>query len=117
VVHVGEAPIFLKSYPGTLGYERSLYEEIEEMSTELLRKQTWRVKALGGTVAGAHLRMGEVDLEIVALAEELQAGLIVIGSRGLGGVRRALMGSVSDSVLRHAHCPVLVVRPEKEQAA
>lgn len=117
VVHVGGVPIFLKSYPGTLGYERRLYEQIEEVSRELLRKQTWRVKALGGTVAGAHLRMGEVDLEIVALAEELQAGLIVIGSRGLGGVSRALMGSVSDSVVRHAHCPVLVVRLEKEQAA
>ena len=117
VVHVGVVPIFLKSYPGTLGYERRLYEQIEEMSRELLRKQSWRVKAAGGTVAGTHLRMGEVDLEIVALAEELQAGLIVIGSRGLGGVRRALMGSVSDSVVRHAHCPVLVVRPEKEQTA
>jgi nucleotide-binding universal stress UspA family protein len=117
VGHVGVVPIFLKSYPGTLGYYDKLYEQIEEKSRELLRKQTWRVKALGGTVAGAHLRMGEVDLEIVALAEELQAGLIVIGSRGLGGVRRALMGSVSDSVVRHAHCPVLVVRPEKGQAA
>jgi nucleotide-binding universal stress UspA family protein len=30
----------------------------------------------------------------------------------LGGIRRALMGSVSDSVVRHAHCPVLVVRRE-----
>jgi|SRR5215213_9955931 len=117
VVHVGVVPIFLKSYPGTLGYERRLYEQIEEVSRELLRKQTWRVKVAGGTVAGAHLRMGQVDLEIVALAEELQADLIVMGSRGLGGVRRALMGSVSDSVVRHAHCPVLVVRPEKERAA
>jgi nucleotide-binding universal stress UspA family protein len=117
VVHVGVVPIFLKSYPGTLGYYDKLYEQIEEMSRELLRKQTWRVKAAGGTVAGAHLRMGEVALEIVALAEELGADLIVMGSRGLGGVRRALMGSVSDSVVRHAHCPVLVVRPEKEQAA
>jgi hypothetical protein len=43
--------------------------------------------------------------EIVALAEEIGAGLIVMGSRGLGGIRRALMGSVSDSVVRHAHCP------------
>ena len=68
-------------------------------------------------MAGAHLRMGEVALEIVALAEELGAGLIVMGRRGLGGVRRALMGSVSDSVVRHAHCPVLVIRQEKEQAA
>jgi nucleotide-binding universal stress UspA family protein len=37
-----------------------------------------------------------------------------VGSRGLGGIRRALMGSVSDSVVRHAHCPVLVVRKEGE---
>ena len=117
VVHVGVVPIFLRSYPGTLGYYGKLYEQIEEESRELLRKQSLRVKAAGGTVAGAHLRMGQVALEIVALAEELGAGLIVMGSRGLGGVRRALMGSVSDSVVRHAHCPVLVVRQEKEQAA
>ena len=109
--------MFLKSYPGTLGYYGKLYEQIEEESKERLRKQSLRVKVAGGTVAGAHLRMGQVDLEILALAEELQADLIVMGSRGLGGVRRALMGSVSDSVVRHAHCPVLVVRQDKEQAA
>ena len=117
VVHVGVVPIFLQSYPGTLGYYGKLHEQIEEVSKERLRKQSLGVKAAGGTVAGAHLRMGQVDLEIVALAEELGVGLIVIGSRGLGGVRRALMGSVSDSVVRHAHYPVLVVRQEKEQAA
>ena len=117
VVHVGVVPLFLVSYPGTLGYEGKLYERIEEDSRELLRKQSWRVKAAGGTVAGTHLRMGEVALEILALAEDIGADLIVMGSRGLGGLRRALMGSVSDSVVRHAHCPVLVVRPEKEQAA
>jgi nucleotide-binding universal stress UspA family protein len=117
VVHVGVVPIFLQSYPGTLGYYGKLYEQIEEESKELLRKQSLRVKAAGGTVAGSHLRMGQVALEIVALAEELGADLIVMGGRGLGGVRRALMGSVSDSVVRHAHCPVLVVRQEKEQAA
>jgi len=33
-----------------------------------------------------------------------------VGSRGLGGMKRALMGSVSDAVVRHAHCPVLVAR-------
>jgi nucleotide-binding universal stress UspA family protein len=33
-----------------------------------------------------------------------------MGSRGHGGIRRALLGSVSDPVVRHAHCPVLVVR-------
>jgi len=59
--------------------------------------------------------MGNPAAEIVELAEELGVGLVVVGSRGLGGVRRALMGSVSDSVVRHAHCPVLVVRIEGER--
>src|SRR5918996_6516414 len=117
VVHVGAVPLFLLSDPGTLGDDDKLYDEIEEESRELVRKLSWRVKVSGGTVAGTHLRMGAVDLEIVALAEELGADLIVMGSRGLGGLRRALMGRVSDSVVRHAHCPVLVVRPEKGQAA
>jgi nucleotide-binding universal stress UspA family protein len=42
--------------------------------------------------------------------EELGAELVVVGSRGLGGIRRALIGSVSDSVVRYAHCPVMVIR-------
>ena len=63
--------------------------------------------------AQAHLSEGAPAAEIVTLGEEMGVGLIVVGTRGLGGVRRALMGSVSDSVVRHAHCPVLVVRREK----
>jgi nucleotide-binding universal stress UspA family protein len=117
VVHVGVIPTLLVSYPGTLGYDGKLYEQIEEGSRGLLRKESWRVKAAGGTVAGAHLRMGSVDLEIVGLAKELGADPIVIGCRGHRGVRRAIEGSVSDGVIRHAPCPVLVVRPEKDQAA
>jgi nucleotide-binding universal stress UspA family protein len=110
VVHVGVVPKFLEGYPGTLGYYGKLYEQIEEESRELLRKESWRVKAAGSTVAGAHLRMGQVDLEIVALAKELGADLIVMGCRGHRGIRRAIEGSISDAVIRHAPCPVLVVR-------
>jgi nucleotide-binding universal stress UspA family protein len=84
----------------------------------VLDEQVQKIEEAGGTVKEAHLRIGERrDQAIIHLAEELGVGLIVMGSRGLGGVRRALMGSVSASVVRHAHCPVLVVRPEREQAA
>ena len=110
VVHVGAVPLFLLSDPGTLGDDDKLYDEIEEESRELVRKLSWRVKVTGGTVAGSHLRMGEVDLEIVALAKELGADLIVIGCRGHRGIRRAIEGSISDAVIRHSPCPVLVVR-------
>ena len=61
-------------------------------------------------MAETHLRSGDPDKEILRTAEALGVGVIVVGSRGLGAVSRALMGSVSDSVVRHAHCPVLVVR-------
>jgi nucleotide-binding universal stress UspA family protein len=117
VVHVGVVPRFLESYPGTLGYERRLYNQIEEESRQLLRELSWRVKVVGGTVAGTHLRMGAVNLEIVALAKELQADLIVMGCRGHRGIRRAIEGSISDAVIRHASCPVLVVRSHESAEA
>jgi len=87
-----------------------LLSDVERTERELLDKEVEQVQEVGGKVAQAYLRMGEAAPEIVALGEEIGAGLIVMGSRGRGGMRGALMGSVSDSVMRHAHCPVLVVR-------
>jgi nucleotide-binding universal stress UspA family protein len=117
VVHVGLVPRFLESYPGTLGYERRLYKQIEEESWQRLRELSWRVKVAGGTVAGSHLRMGAVALEVVALAKELGVGLIVMGCRGHGGIRRAIEGSISHAVIRHAPCPVMVVRSHERAEA
>ena len=92
-------------------------EEARQRVAQWLDDQVERIEAQGGSVTQAYLRLGRPDEgaitvaeQIVNLAEEIRAGLIVVGSRGLGGMRRALMGSVSDSVVRHAHCPVLVVR-------
>lgn len=86
------------------------YKAIKREAQETLDEQVKKIEKARGTVTEAHLRMGKAAAEIVTLGEEIGAGLIIIGSRGRGGIRRALMGSVSDSVVRHAHCPVLVVR-------
>ena len=110
VVYVGQLPNFLMNDPDIMGFYRKLYDDIEQESLEILWRLTWEVKAAGGDVAGSHLGMGVVDLEIVVLAKELQADLIVMGCRGHRGIRRAIEGSISDAVIRHAPCPVLVVR-------
>ncbi len=91
-------------------------EHLDREARRLLDAQVEQLRAAGGSVAQPHLRHGKPDGGIVALAEELGARLIILGSRGRGGVRRALLGSVSDSVVRHAHCPVLVVRATKERS-
>jgi len=88
---------------------------VEEEAETKLAEQVGEMGERDGEVTRAHARVGSPATEIVALAEELEAGLVVVGSRGLGGLRRALMGSVSDSVVRHTHCPVMVVRKEKER--
>jgi nucleotide-binding universal stress UspA family protein len=89
----------------------------EEATKTKFEEQVQKIRDAGIEVAGAHTREGFPDEEIVGLAGRLSAGLIVMGSRGLGPLRRALMGSVSDSVVRRAHCPVLVMRQEKERSA
>jgi nucleotide-binding universal stress UspA family protein len=107
VVHVGELPLIY--HPERHAY-RVGYEEHEKESQQLLESQVQRIEGAGATVAQAHLRMGRADEEIVELAQSIDAGLIVMGSRGHGRLRRALVGSVSESVVRHAHCPVTIVR-------
>jgi nucleotide-binding universal stress UspA family protein len=104
VVYVGELrPTFLaQTEVEPAEYEREAQQQLDE--------QVRKVEEAGGTVKEAHLKLGRADEEIVDLADSLGIGLIVMGSRGRGRIRRALMGSISDSVVRHAHCPVTIVR-------
>jgi nucleotide-binding universal stress UspA family protein len=95
-------------------YTEAWREDLRREAQEVLDAQVKKIEEAGGTVAIAHLKMNERrDEAIVHLAEEIDADLIVIGSRGFGGLKRALLGNVADSVVRHAHCPVLVVRPSE----
>src|SRR5215208_392500 len=107
-----EEPVYAYVDPSGYAFSTSaeLVHELEQQARMRLDAEVQKRRSAGGAVAEAHLRVGAAAAEIVDLAEAIGAGLIVMGSRGLGGIRRALMRSVSDSVVRHAHCPVLVVR-------
>jgi nucleotide-binding universal stress UspA family protein len=90
-------------------FEDVLRENRRE-AKEMLEQQAKRIEESGGTVRETYIREGRAAEEIVEVAEEIGAGMIVMGSRGHGKIRRALLGSVSDAVVRHAHCPVTIVR-------
>ena len=114
VVYVRQLPNFLMNDPDIMGFYRKLYDEIEQESLEILWRLTWQVKLSGGDVAGANLKIGNVAEEIVQLAKDLEADLIVMGSRGvsLDDGHDRLVGSVTERVLHRAPCPVLVIRAE-----
>lgn len=65
-----------------------------------------------GVQATCHPRRGEPADAIIAVAEEVDAELIVVGNRGLGAARRYLLGSVPGKVTHHAPCSVLIVRTD-----
>jgi nucleotide-binding universal stress UspA family protein len=73
--------------------------------------EEWVSKARAeGLNARSTIRSGVAHEEIVAVAQDERADLVVIGTHGRGGINRALLGSVADRVVRLAPCPVLTVR-------
>jgi nucleotide-binding universal stress UspA family protein len=83
--------------------------ELRRQGQEILDEQVKRIKASGGEVTKAYLRRGRTSNEVITLSKEIDADLLVVGSRGLGTVRRILMGSQSEEIVHHAQVPVLVL--------
>jgi nucleotide-binding universal stress UspA family protein len=97
------------SVPSTR-FEAYIRAQLEQEAREVLAEQVERIKGDGANAAEAHLREGSAADEILDLAEEIDADLIAIGSRGLGPVKRLVLGSDSEAVVHHATRPVLVLR-------
>jgi len=95
------------------------------VTVDLLRaQQTLQALGMSESMAGwsekhpdvqvtEHLPLGPAVLALLEQARH--AELLVVGSRGLGGFRRLMLGSVSHGVLQHAHCPVAVIRPRGDR--
>ncbi|MDD5140372.1 MAG: universal stress protein [Verrucomicrobiales bacterium] len=86
-------------------YENSAREELDKL----------RTREIGvGTRAQVQVRVGVPWQEIVAAAGEAKADLIILSTHGRTGLKHVVLGSVAEHVVRHAPCPVLVVR-ERER--
>jgi nucleotide-binding universal stress UspA family protein len=102
------------------GYILYTPEQIAQMTSafqERLTRAQEAVKALGVAQVETRLLQGIVPFEIGELARDEHMDLIVMGTHGRNGVKRALMGSVAERVLRSAPCPVLVVKGTEAAAA
>ena len=112
LAHVGtEAPLWREGFytPDV----RAVFESQRKWAADTLAD---RVVALAadGVVARAVVRVGLPWEEIVRLATEEHADMIVMGTQGRTGLDRLLLGSVAERVIRRAPCPVLTVRPNTE---
>lgn len=109
VVHAWtDIPTLLPTVPA-IGLGRWA-SELESDARSLLDREVAAMRMSGASVAQAHLRAGRPMDVVTRLAAELDAGLIVVGSRGAGLIPRLLLGSVSVGVVHTSSCPVLVVR-------
>ena len=105
-----EAP-FWSEGPFTSEQMRSMFAANRQWAIDKLDEMARAARA-SGLRARTALRTGKPHDEIVLLATDEQADLIVIGTHGRGGLNRAFLGSVADRVVRLAPCPVLTVRGE-----
>jgi len=78
-----------------------------------LTKLAAGLRKRGGPQADIEVRFGKPFDEITRAAESLNASLIVVATHGYTGLKHLYLGSVAERVVRHAHCPVLVVRQPK----
>jgi nucleotide-binding universal stress UspA family protein len=89
--------------------DNPLFRERVKQAEELLAKAKADLIAHGVTCE-AKIAVGPVAAEIVRIAEEEGVSSIFMGSRGNRGLKRMLLGSVADDVIRNAHCPVTIIR-------
>ena len=95
-----------------MGLRHADPEELKHIREEISRGSFDAARAELGDVrqVGTHLAIGHPVDEICEYAGEIQADLIVMGTRGKSNVREHLLGNVAERVVRHAPCPVTVVR-------
>ncbi len=110
-------PLAIDIYGGYLPDTTELEKAARENASKVLEQTSQNVKTIFADrqiTVTSDILFGSPESRIVETAEEMHSDLIVVGSHGYSRWERLLLGSVSDSVVHHAPCSVLVVRLPKE---
>jgi nucleotide-binding universal stress UspA family protein len=116
LVHVAQTPVAMRTTPdGGLVMPVNTARLVEVAQTHLdeladiLLPQELRGRLI--------VREGNAAVEVVAAAKRLNADLIVLSNTGRSGLKRIVLGSTAERIVRHAHCPVLTVRRGMDDSA
>lgn len=116
LVHVAQLPVSMRAVPDggiVMAVDRvqlaaAARRHLDDLADRLLPKQV-----RGRTIVGE----GNAAAGVVAAARRLKADLIVLSNTGRSGLKRLLLGSTAERIVRHAHCPVLTVRRQMNESA
>jgi nucleotide-binding universal stress UspA family protein len=112
LIHVLEnLPPQVSIVPAPVGMGITTGEIVAEARKRLDELSAEARAQFGARIVG-HLAAGRAWREILQLAVDLQADVVLVGTHGRTGVKRLIVGSVAESVVRKASCPVIVVRPK-----
>ena len=108
LAHVLHYPVQFTA-PAELSIPQDLWTQVRDGAEKELGDAARRVTGAGISVE-SHLVEGPSAQAIVELADKIGADLIVMGTRGLSGLKHVMLGSVAERTVRLAHCPVMTVK-------
>ncbi|KAL6521228.1 hypothetical protein OROGR_017797 [Orobanche gracilis] len=108
IAHVVE-PLPRYAYPG--GYVLESSNKAQEQNAARILSRAFEMCREKSVKAKTIILEGDPKDRICRVVEEMSVDLLVVGSRGLGQIKRAFLGSVSDYCVHHAKCAVLVMKP------
>ncbi len=116
LLHVFELPFYSHT-----GVSAGVRVDVQQWIQKLRKEEAQRLEQLGrkfgekGLKARTFFQEGRAALEILKTAEKIQPDLLILGTHGRTGVKHVFLGSVAESVVRRASCPVLTVRSFKAE--
>jgi nucleotide-binding universal stress UspA family protein len=118
VLHVHDVPsVALTDVPAVPPASRAALERDRQEARAILEAARAEAEAIAPGRVSAELLHGDPAWEVVKYGADHDCDVIVVGTHGRTGVRRLMMGSVAERILRDATCPVLAVRARRELEA
>lgn len=108
VLHTYELLGQIAVYETSYAYLQELEDYLQEQSKKIATDTEKQLTDVGVSVKTRVLK-GDPGVAIIETAETEKVDMIVMGSRGLGAIQRFLLGSVSNYVVHHSKCPVLII--------